>query len=506
MVRPQTRRAFLKASAASIASGIGLGMPDIANAVHVGPARNLMPLEPDIEPLVRLIESTSCERMIPTIAQLIARGESYRRMFTAVSMTIIRNRTGAHDALRLHSIHQLGLDLGRQDHLMPLMWSAGQMDPESFPEPMPPLRNDRLPPIGRAAANFDAAMPRGDWEDAEHALIVLARNEGPRRAFERLWYFGAALCGGGDTGHAAIGVSSAYRTAEAMGWRHAEPVLRFVVRNCSALDRQIIELNRTNLCRAREGAPRFPADWSATRSNRDAVLDLVAQLRDGTPAEVCRTTNDRLLAGRLQAGTIWDALILSSCELGVTHRYGGPSWRSRHSITMINALHYAFRTCLDAEIRAYILLEAVHWMCEFYTVQRRRNFVRDFNIARIPQVDGPNNANDAVEEIFSMLPRRAALHWYRDRSSEDRAMQLAYAYAGRHPHGLLMQTARRLVCYKAAESHHMKFPVAIWENYDQVSPEWRRHVLAASVTMVQGSYMEDAPHMVQAREELRRVQ
>jgi hypothetical protein len=47
--------------------------------------------------------------------------------------------------------------------------------------------------------------------------------------------------------------------------------------------------------------------------------------------------------------------------------------------------------------------------------------------------------------------------------------------------------------------------VAIFENYEHVSAEWRPHLLAASVHVLQGTRMEDSPRLLQAREEVCRL-
>ena len=69
---------------------------------------------------------------------------------------------------------------------------------------------------------------------------------------------------------------------------------------------------------------------------------------------------------------MWDAIFLASAELIVRYEVGSVTGRPLHSMTMANALHYAFRTCTEPETRLQILLEAIHWGCDFYTVERGR--------------------------------------------------------------------------------------------------------------------------------------
>ena len=86
------------------------------------------------------------------------------------------------------------------------------------------------------------------------------------------------------------------------------------------------------------------------------------------------------------------------------------------------------------------------------------------------------------------------------------AAGLAFALAGR-PHGTeqLLRAACRLEAMKAWDVHDLKFPVALFEDLDLVSPHWRPHLLAAGVYSFQGSARPDNPVMQQVREALRKL-
>jgi hypothetical protein len=152
-----------------------------------------------------------------------------------------------------------------------------------------------------------------------------------------------------------------------------------------------------------------------------------------------------------------------------------------------------------------ILLEAIHWGCDFYAVERTRRHLRDLKITAIPEADSPASVTDAVDDVFGRLPPRRSGHLMRDRSNDDKAMELTYALARKHPHGPFFRTANRLLCRKADGAHDWKFPVAVFENYEHVSPEWRPHLLAAAVHVLQGTRMEDSRAYLQGREELGRL-
>jgi hypothetical protein len=233
---------------------------------------------------------------------------------------------------------------------------------------------------------------------------------------------------------------------------------------------------------------------------------MLAMLREGKASSACRYVHEQLRVGKGRAGTVWDAVFLATSELSIRYHMGGPSGRARHAVTMTNALHYAFRTLTDPGVRLYSLLEAVEWTCAFLSTESKLNQLTDRWITQIAEVDSPESAKDALDEIFSGLPPRRSHHWFRDRSGQEKGMRLAYAFARKHPdHQPFFQTARRLICAKATvDPHDFKLPVAFFENYAHASPEWRPHLLAASVFQLHGTKMEDSPAFREAQEALRR--
>ena len=58
---------------------------------------------------------------------------------------------------------------------------------------------------------------------------------------------------------------------------------------------------------------------------------------------------------------------------------------------------------------------------------------------------------------------------------------------------------------KSTEAHDYKYPTAIFEDYYQVHPSWRPHMLAASCYYLQSSKRPDSPLMLRARESVRSI-
>jgi len=85
-----------------------------------------------------------------------------------------------------------------------------------------------------------------------------------------------------------------------------------------------------------------------------------------------------------------------------------------------------------------------------------------------------------------------------------KAASIAFRYAQEHPEPEPFEAiARRMVFTKGVEPHYYKYTAAIFEDYRNVSPMWRPHMLATSVYYLPGSTRNDAPLMQQARDAVR---
>src|SRR4051794_14370691 len=62
--------------------------------------------------------------------------------------------------------------------------------------------------------------------------------------------------------------------------------------------------------------------------------------------------------------TTWDAVHLAAAELRMRAR-GTAAFVGVHAVTSVNALHYAFLSASDPQVRFLLLLQAVGWMGQF---------------------------------------------------------------------------------------------------------------------------------------------
>jgi hypothetical protein len=328
---------------------------------------------------------------------------------------------------------------------------------------------------------------------------------------EQLWVYGLRNLGAG--GHAAIVVANCFRALETIGWQEAEQVLRFVVQDIYLLSAEKpgpYWLSNTD--RADRHLDKLPPTWAANQADPAATRELFALLREGKAEPACDLAVKQLLRG-VGGQALWDAVHLATAELMVRHKSGwGLASRPLHANTSTNALHYAFRTCATARTRLLALLQAVAWAAG--RTGGDLADLRDVKIAELPAAPVPAKTEDAVAEVFALLPSRT-YRWdaatkkaelgYGKRDEADEACRKVFVLARERPEFVaqFMQTAHSWLCRKANDdAHEYKFLAAILEDAARVSPAWQPHLLAASVHYFHGKQTPDNPVMQHVQEAL----
>ena len=182
------RRRFLQASAASGAlaslgdlSFLSQLRPVSADEASLDP--KVVRLQPEIEPLVRLLEETPRDRVLETVAGRIQRGLSYREVLAALLLAGVRNvqpRPSVghklHAVLVVNSAHLASLASPDTDRWLPIFWaldyfkSAQAQDVKEGNWTMAPVEESAVPPAHKA---------RTALKSANNPAVV--RNEAPAR-------------------------------------------------------------------------------------------------------------------------------------------------------------------------------------------------------------------------------------------------------------------------------------------------------------------------------------
>jgi hypothetical protein len=516
MARQATRRHFLQTAAtAGTALGEWAGLlpvsPATADEAKVTP--ELVRFSPDIEPVVKLIEETPRDKCVAVMIAQLRHGLPYRYFLAALYLAAIRAAKwhGSihgydHSAYVVHSAHQLGLDLPAGEQLLPAFFAlegfkGGQI---AYPnKPGTPRLTGSLPAASQSTAELHTALREWEPDRAERAIVAMVRSLGVPAVLEPLWHYAGRDWG--FIGHMAILVASSCRLLETIGWQHAEHVLRYVVAALAGWGKEHAEHADVrpywaNLTRIEKAVDDLPGDWAENKGNQGLTKDLLALLRDGKGDEACDLAVKQLTDGKAHAGAVWDAAHLAAGELVLsskTHAAHRPiNSAALHSNTATNALHYAFRASGRDDTRLLLTLQAVAWMDLFRKeIIKGEHLVAPVDITVLTGPELPDNPESVVNEILAT--RTAKPH---------EAGRLAFAFAQRHRPELLLRAARPLLPVKSSgDPHDIKFPVAIFEDLNFVSPGWRPHLLAAAVFAFWGSDRPDNPVMDKVREAVRKL-
>jgi hypothetical protein len=509
-----TRRRFLQ----TVAGAASLGLPNLPllgelAAFGAEPPPATVRFGPDLEPVVRLIDETPRDKCVAVFIDQLRRGLPYRRFLAAVFFAAVRRHRSNHDVYKIHSVHQVSMDARPEERLLPLFWAlhAYKKHQEEFTNPLFTALKGPLPAPEKAGAELADAMERFDVDRAERALVALARNQGARQTLELLWVYGLRNLGMG--GHAAILVANCFRALETVGWQEAEQALRFVVRDIYQLNAEKPDQYwLSNTARADRHLDKLPPTWAAGKADPAATRELFALLREGKAEPACDLAIKQLLRG-VGGQALWDAVHLATAELMVRHKSGwGLASRPLHANTSTNALHYAFRKCTTPRTRFLALLQGVAWAAG--RTGSDLPDLRDLKIAELPAAAVPAKAEDALAEVFALLPSRTyrwdaqakkSMLGYGKRDEADDACRKVFVLARERPEvvPLFVQTAHSWLCRKANDdAHEYKFLAAILEDAACVSPQWRPHLLAASVHYFHGKQTPENPVIQQVREAL----
>lgn len=491
MSSSMTRRNLLHRSAQlGLLAGVGdfaflQNLPAIADE----PARNIVRLQGDIEPLVRLIEDTPRERLLEAAAERVRRGTSYQELIGAVMLAGVRGIQPRpvgfkfHAVLVINSAHLAGQAAADRDRWLPLFWAldnfkaSQERNRREGDWRMAAVDDARLPPATQARQRFIEAMDRWDEEGADLAVAALARSAGGNDIAELFFRYGCRDFR--DIGHKAIYVANAWRTLQTMGLRHAEPIFRSLAYALLERDRQNNPAEndfpadrpyRDNLRRV----SRIRAGWQRGRVSRDATAELLATLRSAAPGDASERVVGLLNDG-IDPASIWDGLFLTAGELLMRR----PGIVGLHCVTTVNALYYAFQASGASQTRRMLMLQGAAFLTMFRDMLFRGGRLGDdMRLDHLQPAAARGEGPAVVEEIFADVNR--------DRMAAARKT-LAWLDANpENAHGLLA-AARRLIFSRGTNSHDYKFSSAVLEDFFHTTPAWRNRFLATGMFNLTGS-------------------
>jgi hypothetical protein len=444
---------------------------------------------PDIEPLVRLLETTSRDSLLEEIGARIRSGLSYRDVLAALLLAGIRNVQPRpvgfkfHAVLVVNSAHLASIQSPDEHRWLPIFWAldyfkeAQAENQRQGDWTMSALNEAKLPPASRAEADFQTAMDAWDENAADAAAAALVRGSGLVESYELLFRYGCRDFR--DIGHKAIYVANSWRALGSIGLEHAEPVVRSLT--YALLDRGGDDIHSDApadrpIKRNRELAANFPANWQEGKLDSQATLELLTTLRDDSGDDSGKMVVELLNRG-VAPQSIWDALFVGAEELLMRR----PGIVALHAVTSTNALHFAYETTASDETRRLLLLQNAAFLPLFRQAMAGRGPLKDDRLDALELIHIDAESPAAVDEIFADIG---------DEPSTAAGKVLGYLDGGGDPRRLI-DAARLMVFLKGDNAHDYKFSSAVLEDYYHVSPEWRNRYLAASVFNLRGSKQPD---------------
>jgi hypothetical protein len=488
-----------------MASALGLGAelgpwaslksitPLRASQTQVSPA--MVRFRPEIEPVVRLIEDTPRERALEVAISQLKSGLSFRNLLAGLFLAGIRNIKPRpvgfkfHAVMVINSAHLLGQSAAVTERLLPLLWALDNFkasqaqDVKEGDWALQPVNESHLPKPHQARAEFVRAMDAWDADAADAAIAALCRSSGAAETMEPLWR--VAVRDQRNIGHKAIFAAQSWRTLQSIGWEHAEPVLRSLVFGMLDLqgDSQARPIGpyEANL----ENAAQTRNDWQIGREDPAATQALLQVIRQGTP-ETASVEAHKLLNQGIAPGSLWDAVVLSACELLMQ----SPGIIALHATTTTNALHYIFTASGDDLTRRLALLQAVGWQ-PMYRARAKPASANRIDSLKPGGDTLTSNGGEAVAEIFTAINR--------DRNDAG-AKAMTYLARGGSA-DLIFDMARRMIFHKGRDSHDYKYGAAVWEEFLwSTDSKWRGPMVAAAMFNLPGAKTPDSPLMTRARD------
>src|SRR3989442_5468983 len=175
MTAPIQRRQFLRTT---VTAGALLGLGDLGFLSRLGPVSaaeakvnpDIVRFNPEIEPLVRLLEDTPRDRVLEEVAARVRRGLSYRELLAALLLAGVRNIQPRpvgfkfHAVLVVNSAHLASLASPDTDRWLPILLAIDQFkgsqaaDVKQGNWTLGPVDESAVPPSHRAKQAFIEAM------------------------------------------------------------------------------------------------------------------------------------------------------------------------------------------------------------------------------------------------------------------------------------------------------------------------------------------------------------
>lgn len=433
--------------------------------------------------LVKMLEDSPRARLPAELVHMIRGGLRHEDLLAALSLAATRNVQPYpdvgfkyHSVMLLRSVHATQQHLPSAERWLPIIWAVDYFKDTQAQEQassgwrMSPRA--AAPQVSPEAArrSLAAALDKWDHQAADAAIVDYAASAQPQDIFQLLFSYGARDLR--EIGHKAIAVSNCHSLMTLFGSGPApEPILRSVVAALLNSEGEPDPASHDLVPdrpwrRNRERLHHIPASWKQGHDDPGARSELRAALYRVSAEESGGVVVELLQRG-ISPDAIWQTLFDTAAEL-LMHE---PGIVPLHAQTTANALHYAYRVCVDEPTQQLTLLQCAAFIAMFREMTRTRE--TDINLGKLEPLPVTRKITNPLEEIFSDL-------------SEGQRLQAARKSFGYLRNGgdadKLIATARHHLVYGAQEAHDYKFAEAVFDNFAQCQdPAWRARFLSAGM-------------------------
>src|SRR5262249_30235612 len=128
--------------------------------------------------------------------------------------------------------------------------------------------------------------------------------------------------------------------------------------------------------------------------------EVLSTMRTASWADSSKLVEEQLTKG-VHPSSIWDGLFLTAGELLMRQ----PGIVGLHTLTSLNAMHFAFQNAADPKTRVYVLLQAPAFLTLFRQELHNRGKVKEDKLDALEKV----GATAGIDEILADVSRDPTL-------------------------------------------------------------------------------------------------
>jgi hypothetical protein len=431
-------------------------------------------------PLAEELRSCTRQQALDVAGRAIRGGASLQAMLAAIFQAGVYDVRPRHVGGKLHavmiveSIFRLARATDRRSAWLLALWNlddfkrSQDIDRQEGDWVLPPRPSASFASETAARREFLAAMEAWDDERADRALVGLLPSHDLGSMFEILWPLAARSYV--NIGHKMIYAAQTRRVLERLGWEAAEPALRSLV---NALLHQPSGREVDDFRHSQEMGQAPPERRRVVDQDPARGRSLLAELRTLDSLAAQKRVSGALAEG-VAADTVWDALRAWASELFLRRLKSQPANDRAallpvHSVTVVNAFGYAWRTTRSEATRRLLILQASGWLPR----------LRD-DLIQIVGLAPPARVIDALGR--GVDEKAAADELVQDPTPDVMRVRL------RDPLRISTYQAELIghLARKGLEDHQHKYAAAVFEESALAHASWAPYLLACAVPYLPG--------------------